>query len=175
MKNVIFLFGLIALLSSCTENKKNVNLYETDSSFLKQNLDSLLNAALNKGSLPSFNKSAALLHYYDNMDRLFFASIIMANKYNYSRAYYEAFICLKGGFDTNYSKIEINNDLNFSFAKYYLLKAKEIEKTDDDLIFSINEELKPCFKEYPSLPNANDYLISELKKYKTVNPALQSF
>jgi len=112
-----------------------VNLYETDSSFLKQNLDSLLNAALNKGSLQAFDKSAVLLDYYNNMDRLFFASIKMANKYNYSKAYYRAFICLKEGFDTKYSKIELSNDLNFSFAKYYLLKAKEIEKKMRILFF----------------------------------------
>jgi hypothetical protein len=166
MKKVILLFGFMTILSSCTENEKKENLYETDSSFLKQNLDSLLNAALNKGSLRAFDKSAALLDYYNNMDRLFFASIIMANKYNYSKAYYRAFICLKEGFDTNYSKIELNNDLNFSFAKYYLLKAKEIEKKDEDLIFSINVELKALFKEYPLLPNAEDYLFSELKKRK---------
>lgn len=67
-------------------------------------------------------------------------------KYNYSKAYYRAFMCLKEGFNTNYSTIELKNDLNFSFAKYYLLKAKEIEKKDEDLIFSINVELKSFLK-----------------------------
>ncbi|MCP9763063.1 hypothetical protein [Lacihabitans soyangensis] len=168
MKNVILLFVFFAIVSSCTESKKKSNFDVAESSFLNQNIDSLLNIALNQGSKKAFDNAALLLDYYDDMDRLFFASIIMANKYNYSKAYYRAFMCLKEGFDTNYSKIELNNDLNFSFAKYYLLKAKEIEKKDEDLIFSINVELKTSFKEYPLLPNSEDYLLSELKKRKTL-------
>lgn len=121
----------------------------------KDSLDRLEHQALTQGDTMAY-MYAASAHFQEGSDAEFlYTSLIMANKYHYSDAYYGVYTALAHS-NLNDSYETLDDDTKF-IALYYLLKAKEKGYEN-----AINE----CERIFGKgkIPSSSSYLLKMAKK-----------
>ncbi|MBK6979380.1 MAG: hypothetical protein IPH28_21700 [Cytophagaceae bacterium] len=163
MKNKASIYFLIFLLFGCDSKK------DSNSSFVNQNLDSLIVSSFNKGDDESYVECSILLDYYNDKEKLFFYSMVYGNKFNNPYAYFNSYLGLnKDSLQEIKSSIISDDPVTKSFSLYFLLRAHEtLTKSDSvEIKESIKNEIIKNFNSTEGLPNSEDFLLMELKKWK---------
>ena len=173
MKNKINLcLVLIILFISCQEKKTNISSQEKKTKAIvkdhdeipsyikrldnKKLTDSLFNLSINKGDIKAYDKVAADFILDEEYPKLFYYSLIMANKYNYNAAYFHVFVILSNSSsDMSFDKLDKKTK---NLALYYLVKANEMGY--DSAKYSIDE----IFGKGKTVQKSNYYLM-EYSKY----------
>ncbi|MFZ4929542.1 hypothetical protein [Chryseobacterium sp. Mn2064] len=100
-----------------TESEKTFKINDTKSDSLKI----LLNNIIKKGDTLSYNKAYKTFTVYGDKREFLYYSMMMADKYNYKRAFYNTYMLIQS------IGIEYEYDTKSKIGEYYLLKAYEME------------------------------------------------
>ncbi len=141
LKVFLLMFLLIELLvfSGCKENKKQISQDKTKNSIVDtlsesdplsdvENLYGKLDSIKYTGDTNSYNELSTAYFMANDLHALYYYSLLMANKYNYNRAYLDLYLALSEpftgeGFEDLDSKTQ-------KLALFYLLKSAELGNTN---------------------------------------------
>lgn len=130
MKRVSIYFLITIVFIAC--NSKNEKIIETPIEQFSATNDKdlvyrLLAEAINQGNTKSY-REVAELYFRDGLyTDFYFYSILMASKYNYSRAYFDSYIIMsRKGRKVNGIELCSDNNNSRKLANYFLLKSYEL-------------------------------------------------
>lgn len=127
LKKSIFL-AVILLAMACTENipnSKTANLVmEEGPLFNEQELQEKLYKAIFKGDTNSYKKASNVYFGNDKNAEFLFYAIRMANKHDYSKAYFDVYLILAKS-STYRVPIDLLDSVTKNMAMYYLMKSYE--------------------------------------------------
>jgi hypothetical protein len=153
LKN-IFYVAIGTLTFSCNSNTEKINstATTTDTQILdKQLRNELLEKAINLGDTLSYDKAASMSFQNNDYSGFYFYSMMMANKYNYSRAYYDLYLIMgRKGLKINNVEMYSDDANSRKMANYFLIKSYELGLKE---AFT---DLKKTFDK--NIPRSEDYL-----------------
>lgn len=146
MKKYQILFFLLILIFSCQE-KKDIQETNYDRDFL----NSLIEKGINNGDTISYDRAFNYVLEKGGYVEFYYYALLMANKYNYDKAYYNLYILLtREGITYNGIEIFSNDEETQRLANYYLLKAYELGHK------GAHSNLEEIFGD--NIPKSNDYV-----------------
>jgi hypothetical protein len=112
-------------VENISEEKEN-EIYETVTTLNPRNeIDSLINLALNKGDKSAYRElSSNLMINFENYEA-FYYSFLVANKYGNPDAYLNLYYILTDKLSINYIPIHSTDENTQNFAMYFLTKSYE--------------------------------------------------
>lgn len=93
MRELLSIILLVVIFSSCKKENSYPMAYVSSTEHI--NAEEL---ALNKGDTIAYNTLSMEFFDSPNEGEFFYTALIMANKYNYSPAYYDAYMCLTNAY-----------------------------------------------------------------------------
>lgn len=111
----------------------------------RKKINNLFNKILIGGDTIAYKELKDIYVYSGHGDDFLYCTLIMANNFNYSQAYFDAYIILKT------DKFNSTNIKTNKLANYYLLRAHENDVKD------IKFSLKERFGDLSNLPKADNY------------------
>ena len=160
--NLTYIVFFILITSSCKENaskviegkkqhaEKNILINDT----LEKPIYALIKKAITNGDTIAYSDASSFYFHEGSEAEFLHTALIMANKYDYSRAYYEVYTTLV--YSHSNETVETLDPDTKCLALYYLLKAKE--KGDARAI----GECETIFKG-KEIPKSNFYLLEMAK------------
>lgn len=116
MKKVIYILLIITTLISCIQKEDKIKSLEVISMNNTRPIDELKELVLSKGDTAAFNELEVAYLNEKNEEEYLLYSLVMANKYNYPRAYFQVYYCLTSVFD--HSVGEIDEETKNTALKY---------------------------------------------------------
>jgi len=130
MKSIIYSILVIFLYACNSKNQDSFNkktLQKNDAITNGKETDSLLRKAINDGNIVCYKKAASIYFNENRYNELYFYAMLMANKHNYSRAYYDLYIIInRKGQKINDIQMYSDDDFTHKLSIYFLLKSYEL-------------------------------------------------
>lgn len=151
----IVLIIMVIALSQCTNSQSNSNIEAKDKNYIDNEYIKYRQKAklsIETGDTNLYNEAAGyFIVKSNNKEGFYYYSLLMANKYNYSRAYLDMYMILSH--PNNGKKFDELDSHTQRLAKYYLLKSLELSNDTSileiDNVFSRSEI--PSKEEYNNL------------------------
>jgi len=113
MKKIIYYFLLIICLISCIKKEKYLHVISMNNT---RPINELKELVLSKGDTAAYDELHTAFMNEKHVEEYLLYSIVMANKYNYHRAYFQVYDCLTSVF--KYDVGEIDNETKALAIKY---------------------------------------------------------
>jgi len=127
MKNILYIIILLCFVSCKKNYNQEVEIIEPSEIISKDKINQLLQNAINLGDTLAYDSiSSYSVMQHTNID-FYYYSQLMANKYSYSKAYYDLYKTLsEQGTKINNIDIYSSDKHTKQLANYYLLKSWEL-------------------------------------------------
>lgn len=126
MKNILTLIFLTTILYSCKKEKGLPMAYVSASEYEK-----CKELALTKGDTSAYNTLSMDFFDSPNEGVFLYTALIMANKYNYGRAYEDAYMCLTDAYHKkNYEELDNLDSETKKLALNLLLRGVKANSKD---------------------------------------------
>ncbi len=157
MKKLNICFFIVIIFIGCnSKNSKEdkIPVQDFSATYDKKLVSKLLGEAINEGNTNSYRKVASLYFRDSRYTDFYFYSMLMASKYNYSRAYFDSYMIMnKKGIEIDGIKLYSDDYNTRKMANYFLLKSYELGLKE------AKGNLTKIFGE--KFPKSNEYFCEE--------------
>ncbi len=145
---------------SCKEEKKQYEISD-----YQKMTDSLLIKSVNEGSRNAYNQLAYELLIAGDDIKYFYYSYLIATKYEYPEAYFDLYQSIRtdNNISSNKVKYKMFGSQSEVFRYYFLLKAFELAKPNEEVYLSIKRNIDEKFGKGGIIPSSKDFLVKNLK------------
>lgn len=131
VKNFVCLVSLFSLVFSCKENSSKITVENSRRAEKKSIIEDtvekpiydLIRKAIAKGDTVAYSNVSSIYFHEENETEFLYVAMIMANKYDYSAAYYDVYTTF--AYPYTGERLDAMDHDTKCLALYYLLRAKE--------------------------------------------------